>query len=302
MTMEKLAAHEEPVYFHAHGEDLFGVLTHPSGEALGTAIVLLSGGAFVPSFNRNRTWVKLARKAASLGYHSLRIDYRGVGESSGSVEDFVLGEPFVEDLSGGLAVLGDRGIDNIVLIGSCFGARVCLAAAAQVEQLVGLALVSSPVIDKRIERGAEAPFGIVLQRVRGVHPVRGLLRFDRPHRQRQARHALGALARACVRRGIVARGSSDEWVSTSFLSSLEHLGKKRVPTLLAYGAEDGPFQSFEAARAGRLGKVLERAESAIRIEVVPGQLHAFTSLAAQDTMQVLLVKWLSELASTGASA
>ena len=287
---------DEPIYFEAAGNQLFGILSRPSEVASNTGVVLVGGGEFMPSFGRNRTWVSLAREAAAKGFPTLRIDYRGVGESTGVIEDYVLGRPFFEDVLGGVECLHERGLNHVILIGSCFGARVCLAAAEYLERLEGLFMISSPVVDSRIEKTGGIPVEMVEDRARRVRPIRGLLRIDRPERQKEARRMLATLTRARLRRFHRGARVSDSWVSPSFIGSLDALGRRSVPVLLAYGLDDAPYRAFRAALAGRLGEVIRRHDGFVRLETLEGEVHAFMSQTSQDAVHRLVLAWLEDRA------
>ena len=84
------AGEESPVFFKAANHQLFGILTEPTGDPLGTVVIPLSGGGTPLSTNRNRFSVRLCREVARLGFHALRFDYHGIGESEGQVAPFEL--------------------------------------------------------------------------------------------------------------------------------------------------------------------------------------------------------------------
>ena len=69
---------ELPVRFPVADERAFGILTEPLGTARGIGVVLLNATS-----DRNRLQTRLARRLAAIGFHVLRFDYRGFGESSG---------------------------------------------------------------------------------------------------------------------------------------------------------------------------------------------------------------------------
>lgn len=66
-------------------------------------VITLTGGASITGIDRNRLYVRLARKLAARGFYVLRFDYHGVGESMGKAQ-YDLEEPFVTDLDGAIAV------------------------------------------------------------------------------------------------------------------------------------------------------------------------------------------------------
>lgn len=74
------------VTFGCQGEQLLGLIHHAqAGSAHGVLIVV--GG---PQYRvgSHRQFVVLARHLASQGIHAMRFDYRGMGDSSGTMRDF----------------------------------------------------------------------------------------------------------------------------------------------------------------------------------------------------------------------
>jgi pimeloyl-ACP methyl ester carboxylesterase len=141
------AQDEVPLYFTAGDNTLFGMLTRPTVEPNGTGVLLLSGGVYVMSTNRNQMFVHLARRLAALGYTVLRIDFRGVGDSGGVISGYELDDPNGEDAAGAMRCLRATGVDEVVVVGSCFGARSGLHAAAGDPALSAMVLFSPPIGD-----------------------------------------------------------------------------------------------------------------------------------------------------------
>ncbi len=148
------ARDEVPFYFTAGQERLFGVLTAPAATDSRSGILLLQGGVYVLSTNRNRSFVRLARRLAGLGHWVMRIDFRGVGESTGIISGYALDDPNVCDVSAALDCLEAAGVDQIAVVGSCFGARAGLQAACEHPLLSAVVLFSPPLGDAGL---GEAP-------------------------------------------------------------------------------------------------------------------------------------------------
>ena len=86
-------------WFEAGGETILGVLTRPVGPARGVGVIFLNGGHGGSSSGKNRiyrawppTWPR--------GYHSLRIEWQGIGDSTGAIDEYIMDEPFVDDALG----------------------------------------------------------------------------------------------------------------------------------------------------------------------------------------------------------
>ena len=154
---------EEAVRFSSGGERLVGIMTRPSGPPRGSAVVFLQGAGYVPSFNHNRFWVTLSRRVAAEGFHAFRFDARGVGESTGTVARTALDRPASDDLLAALDHLRLHGVDRFVLVGSCIGALVALAAAAApgVERVALLAppVLACGAVNPRLTEGVRDAIG-----------------------------------------------------------------------------------------------------------------------------------------------
>ena len=86
-------------WFEAGDETILGVLTRPVGPARGVGVIFLNGGHGGSSSGKNRiyrawppTWPR--------GYHSLRIEWQGIGDSTGAIDEYIMDEPFVDDALG----------------------------------------------------------------------------------------------------------------------------------------------------------------------------------------------------------
>jgi pimeloyl-ACP methyl ester carboxylesterase len=283
---------EAPVFFEAAGETLFGMFTQPAGRAEETAVILLPGGDHIPSINRNRLWVRLARCLAHQGYHVLRFDYHGVGESTGVVEHYELERPFTEDVEGAVTWLRHQGLDEFIVVGICFGAGTGLSCVGRVQGLRGLVACAHPVHNVEVLEG----LGTIgyLRRTLRMEGVSGV--FSRARRiPSYARFVARRLRRLARRPARGVRDAALARVSPLFLDQLEAAVERRIPTLIVYGTDDGYYERFEAARTGRLGEILDRDGSRVEVTVLEGPAHQLTALGVQAAFIDLVESWLARL-------
>ncbi len=284
---------ETPGFFSAAGEDVFGILTSPVGEPRGACAVLLSGGVWTPSPGRNRIWVRMARDLAADGYHSLRLDYHGVGESTGSTQTFLLDAPFVEDALAGCAWAGAQGVSRMILFGSCFGARTALASAVALDDVGGVAVFPVPVRDFAMgEKISSLPTSVLARKAVTRRGLAGLLKAD--HRRAYRRIVAKKWRRARTGRQ-QEQPSRFEWVSPILLRQFRGLIERSVPILLLFGEDDSFYQDFLKAKEGRLGEVLEEAGELVQVRLVPGKTHGLATTAVQDAVVAELEGWLADL-------
>ncbi len=291
---------ESPAFFDADETTLFGIMTrpHPTIDPLGIlAIVLTAGGTM--SADRNRLGVRLCRHVAELGLHALRFDYRGTGESDGSSPRFRLDQPFTEDLRGALEWARRAGLERVVLIGSCFGARTALACAPEIGGLAGLALIAAPVRDyemgDRIATALAESHSLSGYARHALKPrvIRGLL--DTRKRRSYARIAGSALRDLAASKGVSERDGAV--ASQLFVTTLAKSVRRRVPMLFVYGAKDDLWRDFTRARSGALGQVLDDGSDFIEVLTLPGEAHGFKSVTIQDGVIRGVGGWLSRLDS-----
>lgn len=302
---------EVPVFFPAGDEQLFGVLTPPTGTPRGTGVIVLVGGAHIPGTNRNRLYVRLAQELAARGFHVMRFDYHGVGESTGTVSHYDLERPFVEDLDGAVAVMRQLGLPRLVLIGSCFGSRTILALADGVPELVGAVLMSTPVGDfmmgdrmplKVARRKSLAELVQMALRPKTLRSIFAPLASEsRFGMQRIYKRTVILKARLMLQR--IGRPSGDGNGATEYVSPLSekfagefrHAVERGVALLFLYGRDDEFYREFSRARIGLLKFVFESARAAVDVRTVDGRLHGFTTLAVQDAAIEETVAWLERV-------
>ncbi|HEX9123098.1 MAG TPA: alpha/beta fold hydrolase [Actinomycetota bacterium] len=168
---------EHPFFAPYKGEHVAAVLTAPEGKLRG--LVLLLQGAGAPRSHRARTWTWLARALADRGLAAVRLDYRAIGDSTGSYaerENPPLGEvQAVLDIAGAAT-----GHERFGVIGTCLGAKTGFALAArQPDRCVSLGCL--------LPGNAE----IILEGTGGTAATRDLLRTKVRRRIRERLGPLG---------------------------------------------------------------------------------------------------------------
>ena len=111
---------------------LFGVHQPPLSSAdrdLGIVVCQPFGAEYLRA---HRALRRLGLQLARAGFHVLRFDYRGTGDSAGSLADASL-EKWVADTQAALDILKkDSGVSRLSIVGMRLGAAIaCLAARAR---------------------------------------------------------------------------------------------------------------------------------------------------------------------------
>lgn len=290
VTTPALTYHEQPFYFRSGDEDLFAILTEPPRETDRPTVLMLAGGSWLPSTERNRIYAQLARRVAAKGFPSLRLDYHGVGESTGQVDFYDLANPHVEDTVAAAQFLTSRGHERIILAGQCFGGSTAIAAASEIERLAGLALLG---VAFEPHRGASKSFR---WHVAQAFKRTTLARLRQPGRWRQyVRIARKAAARAAPwNRATETNGDgpSSSWSVDALIDTID----RGIPVLLLYGIEGLHYEQFLKAREGPLGEAIDRAGDLVSVVVTEGEIHGFVTLESQRLTKDHVSIWLDGLA------
>lgn len=277
------------------GCTLFGMMASTTAEAGPRGTIVLSGGGYFGSVNRNGFSTRLCRQLASMGHRALRFDWHGVGDSTGSVTRFELDRPFVEDLFGAASCIGAQGAELLLLIGSCFGARTALAGAPRLEGVDSLVLMSMPMVADPFAVGARLAIErSVRSELRRVMRPSGLRRLLTAEQRRAIIGFATAKARSRFARGASeptsrTRGGPDPWV----LEGLDRLSSAGVRILLLYGDMDEEYGGFKGmAEHGRLEEILAR--ETVEVEVMPGQVHHPLKVEVEDAVLALITRWTDQ--------
>lgn len=281
---------EEILWIDAGDQQLFAIHTSPPRDPLGIGIVLLSGGGWIPSTQRNRMYVELARRLAEVGYDVLRFDYRGVGESTGETRMFDLMTPHTPEVLAAVEALRSRGVDGIGLVGTCYGGRMALHATGSVDDLRVMAISCIPVEDY-----PGASEGILWHGRQAMsRDVWRRLRKKWPKYVRVVRAKLGSVMRRSAQR---VTGRSETNLPT-YIRQISDVLDRGIPMLVMHGRRDNHFPQFEVALQGELGEVLRRHEDLAKLELWDGELHGERTLAAQrytiEELYSFLVDWAGQ--------
>jgi hypothetical protein len=146
----------ETPFFVPYGEDhLAAVICVPEGAP--RSLVLLLQGGSAPRGHNNQKWTRLARELAGSGIASVRMDYVGMGDSTGSYQ-FEVTAPPVEQAEAVLAAAQAAvGLDHYAVVGNCIGLRTAFTLAGRVPGCLGVAAIFSrslgPILAPREKHG-----------------------------------------------------------------------------------------------------------------------------------------------------
>lgn len=193
----------QPFWIDAPAGPVFAWHHAPAGEDRSAAVVVCKPFGYEAACS-HRAHRHLAERLAESGFHVLRLDYHGAGDSSGGDADADRVVAWRDSVQAGIAWLETHtGAKNIVLFGTRFGALMALAVAS-VRAVDTLVLFAPPGSGRmwlremrafqsmrssgraaRIAEGAEETVGFLLAR----STVESMTELD-PLSHAQARHVL----------------------------------------------------------------------------------------------------------------
>ena len=141
---------EKSINFDSDGNLLFGIYHQPDPPKDNRIGVLLCDAGLTYHVGLSRLYVRLSRRLTSNGFHVLRFDPHGIGDSSGKLSKRKVDDLFREVETGGFVgdtlsaidyFLNVGSIDSVILCGFCGGAVTSvLTAQKRLNQVRGLAL------------------------------------------------------------------------------------------------------------------------------------------------------------------
>jgi pimeloyl-ACP methyl ester carboxylesterase len=140
---------EIPVQFGPRG-NLFGILCRPIGEKVTDLTVIIVNAGGVPHYGVARQAVEFARRLATEGISSLRMDFAGLGDSvspyDGDEERMHIFEADrLVDINAALELLETYGASRFAIHGLCSGAYHAFRAAVADNRISALLLVNLPL-------------------------------------------------------------------------------------------------------------------------------------------------------------
>jgi exosortase A-associated hydrolase 1 len=277
---------ERPITFECRGDTLVGVLHSPAHPAQDIGVLVVVGG---PQYRvgSHRQFVLVARALAESGFRVFRFDYRGMGDSEGSMCSF---EDVGPDIAAAIDVLlrEQPSLTGVVLWGLCDAASACLIYCKDDPRVRGLILVNPWV--RTVEGEARARLRhYYLQRLFQRSFWRSAL--DSKFKMlKSARDFFGSMtqARSVLRMRVPA--------AESFIERMEQgLQSFRGYTLFLISEKDLAAREFlDLCRGSPSWKVLVSRPS-VRFAHLSGTDHTFSTREALDRASEECRRWLASL-------
>lgn len=266
---------EYPVFIPWRDEYLGAVVSVGDGEPAGLAV--LCTGGFFPRCHRNQVWTRLSRRLASRGVAAVRLDFKGIGDSSAKVRAFEhRNEERVDQLLAVTRFVRDAvGVDRVVMVGTCGGAVSALRAATDMDYAAGAVGVRMPTLAKRE--------GDVRRRLKDVPVVSAVTRSRQWQRYV---HPVLASRRGRAARSGTPRGPLAPPILIPYL--------RRARLLLLSGRDDPAYTKGLAPYLDRISGMLSGSErEALRSVAFPGRsIEGFETLEIQRAVIEECVDWI----------
>lgn len=135
----------ECVILENEGQQIFGVLHRPLHVKAKAPAILICHGFAGNKIGKYRLYVSLGQRLAKEGIATLRIDFRGSGESEGDFTDMTINGEVSDTLKGLEFLRNDSQIDSqrIGLLGNSFGGAIAVLAAHKDGHIRSLALLAA---------------------------------------------------------------------------------------------------------------------------------------------------------------
>ena len=277
---------ERPVLFDCEGERLVGIIAQPERPARIGVVVIVGGPQY--RAGSHRQFVQLSRRLAAGGFPTLRFDYRGMGDSTGTPRTF---EQCGPDIAAAIDALraNCEGVERVVLWGLCDAASAALDYwhSARDPRVGAMALLNPWVRSETTLAKAQVKHYYAQRLLSqefwaklfsgGVAPVEALRGFGR--------NVVRALSRPRRAAGGAAKSFQDRMASG--------LRAFPGPVLLILSGDDltaKEFLEYVQSGAGWHG-LLDRA--GLERHDLPGADHTFSSAGTAGEVEARTLSWLS---------
>lgn len=139
----------QPIFLDVHGNRLIGVLHLPSGSLRGPA-VLINHGYAGSKVGSQRLYVEIAEELAMRGIATLRLDFRGCGDSEGVFFHATIDDLVNDAVSGFQFLEGCKAVDpgRVGILGASLGGAIAALVAQRIPTVRSLAMWAAVAVGK----------------------------------------------------------------------------------------------------------------------------------------------------------
>jgi alpha/beta superfamily hydrolase len=289
---------ERAVFLDAGDEQLAAYLTEPSGPANGQGLVMMPGAGHGTAAGPNRLWTRLARRLADDGYTVLRFTYRCTSNSTGDRAVFELARPLEADGRAAVDAMRATGVDEISLMGWCYGAVVATVVA---EPGVKRVIMLSPTSRSNtlgighVDHQRAENMGLGHMARSFLSPAKWRALADPGQRITYVR-MIRAKGRQLLRgrAGGARRGDEPDWLNHTWLDGLERIARRSdTEVRILFGLDDVDYRDYQTIREGRLSGILSRLGDRLEIHRRDGSIHQLHTPMAQEIALTTVERWMA---------
>ena len=273
---------ERHLYFHSQGYRVLGVLHSPDQTpARPGGLVFLHGWAGY-RIGPHQMFTKMARRATDEGFHCLRFDFRGRGDSEGDANRTTLSTMIQDALAAAEMLCADTGLERIALIGDCSGSEVAIGAGTLDPRIDSLLLWSAPIVGGARDQAEAAKRRSIYRSY--------LSKLFR--RETWAKLIGGRLQTKMITRALRdgGKGAGEEGAEEDRdIDWIDRYVRFPGEVLHIYGGNDPTTPSA----LEHYGELSREAGRAFNVHIVEGANHAFYSLAWEDEVMSTGLDWLA---------
>ena len=282
----------------------FGVLTRPKEPSKKPAIILMNAGS-IHRVGPNRSFVRMARRWADLGYAVLRMDLSGIGDSpvqAGATENVPYPPDAVPDVQAAMTALAKEGVaQKFILTGLCSGADIAFRAGVLDHRVSGAWLINPQAFYFPSSDSLKEFMHAELQATYYESAVWDPERWKRVLRGEVDMRRVAGIMRAKVESAAKRRIArllgqkpvqEDKPEARDVIGDLRSMANRGVDTFLLC-SEDDPGLVYLLKYFGPELNTLDGIAN-YRRELVKGTDHTFTPLWSQDVLSDILTEHLQK--------
>lgn len=130
----------KPTYFNKDTDPLFGIYHKPQTDYLKKTGIICCYPFGQEYIRSHKSFKQLAERLSRAGYHVLRFDYFGTGDSYGDEEEITISQ-WKNDIRAAIQHIKKSGdIQNIALIGLRLGGTLAFLVGRENPEIIGIAL------------------------------------------------------------------------------------------------------------------------------------------------------------------
>lgn len=304
-----------PVAFpNRDGLRLTGVVHEPDPKAARGVCVLLLSPGIKGRVGPHRLYLKMAAGLVPLGYHVLRFDYHGLGDSEGVLVERVLADVYcgvqsgryVDDTRAAMDWFGrEYGVERFVASGLCGGAISGLLAAAVDDRIQAVWCLGVPVTFD----GGQENWGKYLTRgqlddLKGAYlrKIASPRAWGRFFSGRSSYEVIWKIVRRMLGRGTPAASPPAQGpgpdapppdnANPKFAASFFAVVESGRPVLLVFSGGDRLGWEFDEKFAARHGERLAALQDRFEVFTIEGANHILSDRRWVEQMLDHSVDWL----------